>query len=65
MGGYDGQHMVSTVEVFDPRAGSWMMGESMKTARGNFGAAVNGEKIFVIGGMKDNEQTLDSVSHYC
>lgn len=54
---------MSTVEVFDPRACSWMMGESMKTARGNFSAAVNGEKIFVIGGMKDNEQILDSVSH--
>lgn len=54
---------MSTVEVFDPRACSWMMGESMKTARGNFSADVSGEKIFVIGGMKDNEQILDSVSH--
>ena len=61
MGGYDGTNMVPTVEVFDPRIGSWMTGESMNDPRGYSGAVVLGESIYVIGGLKDNEEILDTV----
>lgn len=53
--------MVPTVEVFDPRIGSWMTGESMNDPRGYSGAVVLGESIYVIGGLKDNEEILDTV----
>ena len=53
--------MVSTVEVFDPRVGSWMTGESMNDPRGYFGAAVIRDSIYVIGGVKDNKEILDTV----
>lgn len=52
--------MVSTVEVFDPRAGLWMMEESMKNSRGNFGTVVIGDEIHVIGGLQGDE-VLDEV----
>ena len=61
-GGYNGEKMVTTVEVFDPRVCSWMMREPMKHARGYFGAVVIGGKIYAIGGLKDKEEILDTVS---
>lgn len=53
--------MISTVEVFDPRIGSWVMGESMNTSRGCFAAVVIGNSIFVIGGTNENDGVLDTV----
>lgn len=61
LGGYNGDTMVSSVEVFDPRNGSWMMGEAMRVSRAYLGSFVLGGKLYVIGGMQDNE-VLDVVS---
>ncbi|KAE9465166.1 hypothetical protein C3L33_02942, partial [Rhododendron williamsianum] len=33
LGGYNGAEMVPTVEIFEPRVGSWMMGEPMTMLR--------------------------------
>lgn len=61
LGGYNGDTMVSTVEVFDPRIGSWMMDEPMTISRGYFGSFVLGGQIYVIGGVQDGK-VLDMVS---
>lgn len=61
LGGYNGDTMVSSVEVFDPRNGLWMMGEAMRVSRAYLGSFVLGGKMYVIGGMQDNE-VLDVVS---
>lgn len=61
LGGYDGERMVQSVEVFDPRVGSWMMGEQMKDSRGHFGAVVIGGKIYAIGGINNSEEILATV----
>lgn len=61
MGGYDGDIFVSTVEVFDPRKGSWMMGDSMNISRGYSPAVVFGDAIYVIGGLKKDDEILDTV----
>lgn len=53
--------MVPTVEIFEPRLGSWMMGKPMNNARGSSGAVVLEEKIYAIGGVKDNNEILDTV----
>lgn len=53
--------MAASVEVFDPRVGSWMMGEQMNDSRGHFGAVVIGGKIYAIGGMNDREEILATV----
>ncbi|XP_042027957.1 kelch-like protein 8 isoform X2 [Salvia splendens] len=58
LGGYDGDTMVSSVEVFDPRIDSWMMVEPMKASRGCFGSFVLGGRIYVTGGLQDT-QVLD------
>lgn len=61
IGGYNGDKMVSSVEVFDPRVGQWTTGEAMRVPRGYFGSFVIGEKMYVIGGMRD-EDVLNTVS---
>lgn len=52
--------MVSSVEVLDPRIGSWMMVEPMKASRGYFSSFVLGGRIYVIGG-EHNNKVLDMV----
>lgn len=61
LGGYDGDRMVPMVEVFDPRAGSWMVEDSLHDSRGYFGAVVMGDAIYVIGGLDNDNQILDTV----
>lgn len=65
LGGYNGAEMVPTVEIFDPRLGSWMLGEPMNNARGYSGAAAIKEKIFVIGGVNESDEILDTVHLPC
>ena len=54
--------MVSSIEVFDPCLGAWMMGEQMNHPRGYFAAAAVKESIYVIGGVKVGETIVDKVS---
>lgn len=62
MGGYDGDKMVSSTEIYDPRLDAWRMGDGMITPRG-YAAAVNlNDSLFLIGGMQSNVQILDTVS---
>ncbi|XP_075111109.1 uncharacterized protein LOC107794575 isoform X3 [Nicotiana tabacum] len=61
LGGYDGDNMVSFVEILDPPFGSWVMGEQMSSPRGYSGAAVVGGNIWVIGGVNDHEEVLDTI----
>ncbi|MCL7028198.1 hypothetical protein MKW94_000593, partial [Papaver nudicaule] len=61
LGGYNGQNMVSTVEEFDPRNNSWIARDEMKEARGYTTAAVIGESIFVISGLKDGRIVTETV----
>lgn len=61
VGGHDGNRMVSSVEVFDPRVGSWMMGESLNDSRAYSGAAVIADSIYVIGGLNEDQGILDTV----
>lgn len=62
MGGFDGETMVSSVEILDPRLGSWMMGEPLNVPRGYTAAAVLGDAIFVIGGLQTTSDIWDTVS---
>lgn len=53
--------MVSSVEIFDPRKGSWMTGEAMNIRRGYSAAAVLKESLHVIGGIIDGDTITDTV----
>ncbi len=61
IGGYDGDRIVSSVEVFDPRVGSWMMEEPLNDTREYAGVVTIGDSIYVIGGRNENRKTLDTV----
>lgn len=63
LGGFDGSAMVPSIEVYDPRLGSWMSGEPMKLSRGYLGAAVVKEAIYVIGGVKNGSEIVDTVPY--
>lgn len=54
--------MVSSVEVYDPRMESWIIGEPMKRTRGYASAGVINESIYVIGGVLVDDKILDTVS---
>lgn len=54
--------MVPSVEVFDPRLGTWVMGETMNHPRGYSAAAVVKESIYVIGGVRVGDNIVDTVS---
>lgn len=56
--------MVSSVEIFEPRVNSWVMGEPMKFARGYAAAAILGSSLFAIGGIDDGKDILDTVSSF-
>ncbi|RZC44201.1 hypothetical protein C5167_037153 [Papaver somniferum] len=64
LGGYNGANMVSSVEEFDPRNNSWIARDEMKEARGYATAAVFGESIFVISGLKDGKVLTETVECY-
>ena len=53
--------MVPTVEVFEPRVGSWMTSEPLKCARGYMGTVTLGNNILVIGGTREEHEVLDTV----
>lgn len=50
--------MVPCVEIYDPRLGSWMPGKPMNQPRGYSAAAVIGDSIYVIGGVKDEDSIV-------
>lgn len=62
LGGFDGNMMIPSVEIYDPRRGSWVMGEPMDNPRGFSAAAVVKESIYIFGGLKSGEEINDTVS---
>lgn len=54
--------MVSSTEVFDPRAGSWLPSNPMNNMRGYAAAVEFNGTLLVIGGVKDLHDTVDTVS---
>jgi len=62
LGGFDGDKMVQSIEVFDPRLGAWTMGEPMSHPRGYCAAVVVKESIYMIGGVRVGENIVDIVS---
>lgn len=61
IGGYDGTAMVPDVEIYDPRAGTWMAGEPMNHSRGYLCAAVLNESIYVMGGVTEDKDLVETV----
>ena len=61
MGGYDGEGMVSSVEVFDPRMECWAMAEPMNFSRGYGATVVLGDHLLTMGGVEDQETIVESV----
>lgn len=56
--------MVSTIEIYDPRRGSWVFGEPMNHPRGFSAAAVVKDSIYVIGGLRSGDDINDTVSGF-
>ncbi|KAI3917825.1 hypothetical protein MKW92_028643 [Papaver armeniacum] len=61
LGGYDGSKMISSVEMYDPRMQLWIAHQNMKEPRGYSSAAVVGETIFAISGLKEGKMLIDTV----
>jgi N-acetylneuraminic acid mutarotase len=61
MGGYNGDKMVSSVEIFDPRLNAWRMGDPMSAPRGYAAAVTLDGSAYLIGGLESNVQILATV----
>ncbi|KAI3858167.1 hypothetical protein MKX03_022486 [Papaver bracteatum] len=64
LGGYDGSKMISSVEMYDPRMQLWVAHQNMKEPRGYSSAAVVGDTIFAISGLKEGKMLIDTVECY-
>ncbi|KAI3808691.1 hypothetical protein L1987_24649 [Smallanthus sonchifolius] len=64
LGGYDGKGMVSTIEIYDPRRGSWVFGEPMNHPRGFSATTVAKDSIYIIGGLKSGDEVNGTVECY-
>lgn len=62
MGGFDGDSMIPSVEIYDPRLGTWIMGEPMDQSRGYSAAVVVKDSIYVTGGLQSDDTIVDIVS---
>ncbi|KAG4912445.1 hypothetical protein JHK85_053737 [Glycine max] len=60
LGGFDGDKIVPSIEVFDPRLGAWTIGEPMNHRRGYSAVVVVKESIYMIGGVKVCENIVDT-----
>ena len=56
--------MVPSIEVYDPRLRAWIMGEPMIPSKGYSTIAIVNESIYIVGGVKDGENIVDTVSKY-
>lgn len=61
LGGFDGTTMTPSVEIYDPRRGEWMAGDPMNQHRGYLAAGVLNESIFVIGGIRTDNEIVEMV----
>jgi Kelch motif len=50
------QEVLSSVEVYDPRTGSWSYLTSLTTRRSGVSAVLLGDKIYVLGGFDGQER---------
>ncbi|XP_049374822.1 uncharacterized protein LOC125839888 [Solanum verrucosum] len=64
LGGSDGSQMMPSVEIYDPRRGTWMIGEQMNYSRGYVTASALKESIYVIGGAQSDNEVLDTIERY-
>ncbi|KAJ0750050.1 putative kelch-type beta propeller [Helianthus annuus] len=62
--GYDGKTMLSIVEIYDPRRGSWVFGKPMNSPQGCSATAVTKDSIYIIGGLKSGDEINDTVECY-
>ena len=60
IGGFTGQQILNSVEVFDIETQEWTLGPSMNTPRSGVKAVVYRQKIFALGGF-DGDQRLRTV----
>lgn len=59
--------MVPSMEIYDPRLGTWVMGEPMNQARGYLATVVLHDSIYAIGGIRADEgiDIVETVSYFC
>ena len=63
LGGYNGAHILKTVEKYYPINDTWVSIAPMQTPRANFTAVVVGELLYALGGW-DGTKVTDAVEVY-
>ena len=63
VGGYNGQHHLTSVECYDPATDHWQLLEPMSYPRNSPAVAVQGDKLYAAGGY-DGKKVLNTVERY-
>lgn len=63
IGGFDGEHRLTSMECYHPENNAWTIMPSMKSSRSGSGVAVLNQYIYVVGGF-DGSRQLASVERF-
>jgi hypothetical protein len=64
MGGQDGESTLRVVEAYDPVQNEWTEVQNLRRDREALAGAVFNDRIFAIGGQKDNQTLIDEIEWY-
>jgi hypothetical protein len=64
MGGQDGEKSLKVVEVYDPVQNNWTEVHTLRREREALAGAVFNNRIYAIGGQKDNQSLIDEIEWY-
>jgi N-acetylneuraminic acid mutarotase len=64
MGGQNGETALKVVEVYDPVQNNWTEVHNLRREREALAGAVFNDRIYAIGGQKDNQSLIDEIEWY-
>jgi len=64
IGGRDTERVFSEVEVYDPEQNTWSLVQKLRNDRESLAAAVFNDRIYAIGGQKENYNLVEEIEWY-
>ncbi len=59
--GYTGRHVTDMVHMYDPKEDSWALKGILNVGRAGHGACINGNTMYIVGGVNDANKCTDIV----
>lgn len=62
-GGYDGEKVLNSCEIYDINSQKWTSISDMNTGRMYFNGTLKKDLVYVIGGINDKEEILNHIEY--